>query len=447
MTTPPDVLFLAQLLDQPASETRRTALPTEAFAGSLRYVYRAVLAAANDHPVVSVEAVVAELAESGRLQEVGGRDAVEAIGDHIGAQPIDGARADLVSHAVKRLLEASSRAVVASAREGRTREALDEMQAVQRLVVALQGASHSVALKSMREHIGGYVQAAAAGERKVAKAKLPAFGRAFAAPIPGAMVMIYGFSQSGKSFAMQYLEARYAEAGYPTLRVSCEDPDSVNAGRLVSEACDIDASVPGDLRREDWQRILSRTGSPEDAWDLRYVVEHTSSAEAIAQTIRTASAQVGVKVAFVDYAQLLRVASVNANDNQEARIAAAGAMLKEVAKECGVYLLCGSQVTVRDPKPGKVYKPSPFDMKGCRALYEMAEQGIALWVDQGTGDRFAEIQKDKITGCNGQIARVVVGKAGVIRDLIPIEKEQQQPQRSGGRYANMYGRGEFQDAG
>ena len=444
MTSPsPEVIYLAQLLDQPASETRRTTVPTEAFAeGPLRHVYRAILAAAHDHPVVSVEAVVAELVESGRLAAVGGRDAVEAIGDHMGAQPIDGARVELVAHATQRLLISVSHDVSAAARGGRARDAMESMQATQRLVMTLQGGSEAVALKSMQQHLAEYVKRAAEGERQAPAAKVPLIGRAFGEPMPGVMALIYGFSQSGKSYLMQYLEALYSEAGFPTLRISCEDADAVNAGRLMSEACDMDASHPNDLRKEDWARILSRTRTPSESWGMRYVNEHTPSAEAIAQTIRMASAQAGVKVAFVDYAQMLRTANGQA-ETQEARLAEATELLKATAKESGVYLFIGSQVTVRDPKPGKIYVPSPYDLKGGRVLYEKADQAIALWVGS-EGRRFAEVQKDKLRGMMGTRVGVNVGKAGVITGLYPLEAETTQ---SGG-YGGQYGKGsrrDFQD--
>lgn len=445
MTDPsPEVIYLAQLLDQPASETRRTALPTEAFAeGALRHVYRAVLTAANDHPVVSVEAVLAELAEAGKLSECGGRDAVEAIGDHIGAQPLDGARVELVAHATQRLLTATARTVATSARDGRARDAIEAMQATQRLVATLHGASHAVALKSMHQHLAEYVQRASSGERKAPAAAIPVFGKAFGEVLPGVAALIYGFSQSGKSYLMQYFEGLYAEAGFPTLRISCEDADVINAGRLMSEAADIDASHPNDLRREDWQRIIRRMGSQRESWQRRYVVEHTTSAEAIAHTIRTASAQAGVKVVLVDYAQLLRTADYKPGDTQESVLGKAFELLKDVAKECGVYLFLGSQVTVRDPKPGKVYVPSPYDLKGGRCLYEKSDQAIALWVGSDNL-RFAEVQKDKLRGQLGTRARVAVGKGGVITGLYPVEAE---TSASGSGYGGQYGvaRRDFQD--
>ena len=62
MTTP-SRLYLAQLVTAQSAEVRRVAVPTEAFDGGERDIYRAIRAVANDAPLVTLEAVVAELRE------------------------------------------------------------------------------------------------------------------------------------------------------------------------------------------------------------------------------------------------------------------------------------------------------------------------------------------------------------------------------------------------
>lgn len=440
--TSPEVLYLAQLIDRPASETRRTALPTEAFElGRWRTVYRAIVAASHDHAMVTIEAVCAELAEAGKLNEVGGRSVVGSLAEHMGAHLLDGARTELVAHATQRVLTESARAQAAAASEGRARDAVEHMQATQRLVGALQGAAQAVTLKSVRDHIRDYVATAAQPDTRPPQMDMGALSKACGTLQPGAMGLIYGFSQSGKSWMMQYLERIYALTGYPTLRVSCEDPDTVNAGRLVSETCNVDGSAPSELLREDWQRILAATAQGQDHWDRRYVIEHSASIEAIAQTIRSAATSVGIKVAFVDYAQILRAASSRATDTQETRLTETASLLKETCKEVGVQLWLGSQVTVRDPKPGKTYRPSPFDLKGARSLFEMAEQGLALWVDENTRERFVQVQKDKIKGRAGDTGRLEIGRGGVIHRVHMCS----QPTKEEASVGYGRGRKEYQD--
>lgn len=433
-------LYLAQLINAPSREVQRTALPSEAFQGGERDIYRAVRAVAADHPVVTMEAVIAELREAGRLDAAGGHDHVDALTDLLGAHTLDGARVEVVADATKRILTDAARASHSLATASKSREASEAMRTALRAVEAMQGAGNGVALKSERQHFTAWMEKLRSGDSIPFNVELGALSQ-IGAVFPGALGLIYGFSQAGKSFVMQWLERRYLDAGHATLRVSCEDPEHVIAGRLVSErtgasAMDGGASLTNDMTR----RISAACAGINESWDRRYVVEHEPDVTAICATIRTAAIDHGVRVVFVDYAQLLRMAGHMSEEGQERQISHSTAMLKDVSKEVGVMLWLGSQVTVRDPKPGKVYVPSPFDLKGARSLYEMAELALAVWkVDDET--RLAEVQKNKITGQLPK-ARVMVGPGGVVTGMEPYQETQSKGQRGYG----AYGRGDYQDA-
>lgn len=412
MKPTPETLYLAQLLDQRSSEVRRTAVPIEAMTGEWRDVYRAIVAVSHGSDVVAVEAVISELREMGRLDKVGGARVVHALSEHLGAVPVDGARAELVEHAAARVIADTSLALGGAATSGRAREAAEEMRAALRLLGALAG-DKATPLKSMREHVADWTRAQLDPQRRAPRVPLGVLADDIGDFAPGHMGLIYGFSHTGKSHLMQYMERLYALAGYATLRVSCEDPDHLNAGRLVSEVVSRDVTRPGLHDDDAMQDLLSLTKQPKDHWDMRYVVEHAAGVESICATMRAAVYEKRVRVVFVDYAQLLRVSNASAQDNPETRLSDAVAMLKECGKELGVQLWLGSQVTVRDPK--KVNKPSPFDLKGSRAIYEKAESALGLWV-AADGQRYVEVQKNK-SGHIGATARIVAGAGGVIKDL------------------------------
>lgn len=440
MTTP-SRLYLAQLIGARATEARRCAVPSEALLAGERDIYRAVRAVAAEHETVTMEAVIAELREAGRLDTAGGYDAVDALTDLHGAHTLDGARVELVASAGQRILMDAGKASHSLARDGKSREASESMRTALRAVEAMQGPGNGVALKSERQHFAAWMEKLQKGDAIPFNVELGALSQ-IGAVFPGALGLIYGFSQAGKSFVMQWLERRYLDAGHATLRVSCEDPEHVIAGRLVSErtgasAMDGSASLTNDMTR----RISAACARIDESWDRRYVVEHDPDVTAICATIRTAAIDHGVRVVFVDYAQLLRMAGHLSEEGQERQISHATAALKDVSKETGVMLWLGSQVTVRDPKPGKVYVPSPFDLKGARSLYEMAELALAVWkVDDD--NRLAQVQKNKITG-QLPMARVLVGPGGVVTGMGPYEEQQQTARRG---YANAYaGNGDFRD--
>lgn len=408
-----EAIYLAQLLDQRSAEVRRLAVPSEAFTDERRDIYRAIMASSLEADVVSPERVIVELREMGRLDRVGGERAVHELTDRTGTVPPDGARADLLAAASARVIARTGHTLEGLAAAGQTREANDAMRQAQALLGAFAG-DKATPLKSMRDHIGDWTRRACDPERRAARIELGALEDDIGDFAPGHMGLIYGFSHTGKSHLMQYMERRYALQGYPTLRVSCEDPDHLNAGRLVSEVVSRDVTRPGMHDDDAMLSLIQATKKPEAHWDARYIVEHTANVESICATMRAAVHEKGVRVVFVDYAQLLRVQATAAQDNPETRLSEAVALLKECGKELAVQLWLGSQVTVREPK--KVNKPSPFDLKGSRAIYEKAESALALWV-AGDGERYVEVQKNK-SGVIGGTAKIVAGAGGVIKDLI-----------------------------
>ena len=440
MTTP-SRLYLAQLVTAQSAEVRRVAVPTEAFDGGERDIYRAIRAVANDAPLVTLEAVVAELREAGRLEAAGGHEGVDSLTDLIGAHTLDGARVDLVAHASQRLLMDAGRSAHAHARDGRSRDATEAMQAALRLVQSMDGLARAVPLKTERQHIADWARDLVADQQKT-RVDMGALTPALGVVYPGTLGLIYGESQAGKSFGMQYLERRYLDAGYTTLRVSCEDAERILRGRLVSERAGVDAMTDQGITRDDTARVSRAIAAADSSWDRRIVVEHGADAEAICQTMRSAAIECGARVVLIDYAQLLRMAAKGRNEETQERVlAGVTALIKDTAKECGQMVWLGSQVTITRDAKRKVFKPTPYDNKGGRVLYDTAELAIAIWRDGE--ERFVEIQKNKING-KRPIGRVEVGPGGSIRAIHDYTPREEQPVTS--PYGGGYGRGSYTDA-
>ncbi len=427
-----ETLFLAQLLDAPSSDCRRSAVPTSAFSPQNGETYRAIVACAHSAPSVTPEAVVAELRERRKLEAAGGEQRIHDLTAQTGMIVLDGARADLVAYASQRILMDAAAPMHTLAKDGQTRDAAETMRTALRTLEMLQGSSETITIKSMDDHLKEWLEEAKrySNGDTVPIADIGAFREQLGEWSPGFLCLVYGFSQTGKSHVMQYLERKYAEQGLPTIRLSCEDPDRLNAGRLMSEVSGCDAMRMASMLKGDWGKVSRAMSTKDKSRAIRYVVEHPSSVEVCCQTIRKAAQERGVKVAFVDYAQLLQVTSQSKNASQEQALSEATAMLKETAKECNVQMWLSSQVTVRDPK--KVNKPSPFDLKGARSIYEKAECAIALW-KASDGHRYAEIQKNK-SGASAVQARLVAGPAGVIEDL----EEWSPPDESRAASSRMY---------
>lgn len=430
--------YLAQLVTASSSDVRRVAVPSEAFEGGERDIYRAIRAVADDASLVTMEAVIAHLREVGRLEAAGGYDGVDSLSDYIGANTIEGARVALVTSASQRLLMAASKASHEAARDGRSRDATEAMQGALRLVQSMDGMSRTVPLKTERQHVSEWA-ADLVAERQRVRVDLGAMSPALGVVYPGALGLIYGESQAGKSFGMQMLERRYLDAGYTTLRVSCEDAERILRGRLVSERAGIDAMDDDGLTQDGVRRVSQAIANADESWDRRIVVEHGADVEAICQTMRTASVECDCKVVLIDYVQLIRMAMRGREETQERVLAACTAMIKDTAKECGQMVWLGSQITITRDAKKKFVKPTPYDTKGGRVLYDMAELALGLWKTD-TDQRFCEVQKNKING-KRPIARIEVGAGGIFTKLHPwtvTEPEQPSNPYGGNRYSKAY---------
>jgi replicative DNA helicase len=440
----PTRLYLAQLVTARSADVRRSAVPSEAFEGGERDIYRAIRAVAADTDVVTMEGVIAELRQVGRLEAAGGYDGVDSLSDHIGANTLDGARVDLVTSATARLLMAASRTSHEAARDGRSRDATEAMQGALRLVQSMDGLSRAVPLKTERQHIAEWA-ADVTRAQAAPKVQLGALTAAMGVVYPGVLGLVYGESQAGKSFGLQMLERCYLDAGETTLRISCEDSDRILRGRLVAERAGIDALSDDGLTRDDVRRVSQAVANADDSWDRRIVVEHGSSVDAICQTMRTASAECGARIVLIDYVQLIRSAMRGrSEETQEQRLAQVTSDIKSTAKECGQLVWLGSQVTIDKDKAkrAKYVKPTPYDTKGGRVIYDQAEYALALYKTD-TGERFAEVQKNKVNG-KLPLAKIEVGVGGIFTALRPwtaTEPEQTTAPYGGSRYT----RG-FQDA-
>lgn len=440
----PSRKYLAQLVTARSADVLRVAVPTEALEGGERDIYRAIRAVANDAAVVTMEAVIAELREVGRLDAAGGYDGVDSLSDYIGANTLDGARAALVTSASQRLLMAASKASHEAARDGRSRDATDAMQSALRLVSSMEGLARATPLKTERQHVSEWA-ADLVREKTAPRVDVGALTPALGMVWQGSLGLIYGESQAGKSFFMQMIERRYLDRGYTTLRVSCEDGDRIIRGRLVSERAGIDAMDDQGLTNDGTRRVSQAIANADESWDRRIVVEHGADVEAICQTMRAAAVEHGAQVALIDYAQIIRVASRGRSEETQERILAASTQLiKDTAKEVGMMVWLGSQVTIPRDAKRKFFKPSKHDTKGGKVLYDMAELAVAVWVTD-TDARFCEVQKNKINGKRPQ-ARIEVGPGGIFTRLHPYTQQDEPAQSSNPYGGDRYGRRDFQDA-
>lgn len=181
--------YLAQLLDQRASEVRRLAVPSEALTDERRDIYRAIVTSALDTDVVSPERVIAELREMGRLERVGGDRGIHLLSEQTGMVPADGARAELLAAASARVIARTGMMLGSLAGAGQSREAADVMRSATSLLASFAG-DKATPLKSMRDHISEWTRRATDPERRAPRIQLGALEDDVGDYAPGNMGLI-----------------------------------------------------------------------------------------------------------------------------------------------------------------------------------------------------------------------------------------------------------------
>lgn len=457
----PEIRFAASLVGRPSHETLAATVPPDAIADErAAALYHAAVSVAARTAEPTAEDVIAELEERGKLALVGGAEEVQVLGALYALEAPERLRGAVLRGASLRVASEAGARLLAASNTGRLEDATAGLASALQEVQRFAGAEKSAPMLHVNEHLEQLVEllsAYASGKIEIPRlADLGPLSTALGNPQPGALVVIGGFSHAGKSFLMQHMEARYHEAGIGTLRLSLEDPDSVNRPRLASELAGVSFSL-ANPSRSDALEMLRYLGQHLVAANRRVprIVHSPESRDvyAILRDMRRGAEEHGCRVVFVDYAQIVSVPEAR---DARAQVAAVVGMLKAEAMRLGVTLVLGSQLR----KPGNVganHEPSPHDLKDASELHHAAEVLVLCW-REGHGEghdyrkyRLARIAKDKLTGADG-FAWMVDGPGGVVTRIAKVKRTQSgeieeiEPERARPATAyEIYGAGAFRD--
>lgn len=179
------------------------------------------------------------------------------------------------------------------------------------------------------------------------------------------LLVIGGRPGAGKTSLMTQMCAQMAFAGHKTLMVTIEMSAGEVLGRLKrSIAIDRLAEMPMWLR--------------DDLTDFRQ----------IDSALRTAIRQRGVQAVFVDYIQRV---TVTGQDNREKEIRIISSGLKDLARDCNIPVVAGSQL-----KRGEGGRPKLTDLRESGAIEQDADVVILLGHhDEGEALRTFDIAKQR----------------------------------------------------
>lgn len=174
---------------------------------------------------------------------------------------------------------------------------------------------------------------------------------------PGQLVILGARPGGGKTALALNVAANAAGAGAPALFFSMEMTKEEIGDRLLSMRSDVSLTRinRADLKPEHIEAI-TRQQHGDGAGTLRLWVDDTPNqpADRLAAVTRRAVTRHGVRLAVVDYLQLMKPDNTRANRNEQ--VGGMARRLKLLARECGIPVLCLCQLSRAvesraDPRP------------------------------------------------------------------------------------------------
>lgn len=226
---------------------------------------------------------------------------------------------------------------------------------------------------------------------------------------PGQLVVVGARPGGGKTAFGLTLTANAAMGGQGVLFFSMEMPRDQIGDRLLTMGSGVPMSKltrGGRLSADDLRRVMNATG-PEWVSSSPLYVDDASDQPAmrIAAKTRRAVRRLGVGLVVVDYLQLMR--PEGSEDNRQYEVGLAARRLKQIARDCGVPLICLSQLNRAAEQRGNE-KPRLSDLRESGEIEQHADIVIFMHKQPNQTDDMPVWSMDAVVAKNrnGPIADV-----------------------------------------
>lgn len=344
-----------------------------------RAIFQAMLELNSDSEPIDTLTVAARLAETGKLEEAGGKDYIETLVTRIPAIGNTKQYGQIVKeNSMLRGLVRASQLIQESvaARDGDPRQLVESAQQVVfevaqdsnsgelvELAEILQDELHSLEQQSLH---GQAVTGTPTGFRDIDELTGGLQG--------GNLIIIAARPSMGKSALVTNIAENAALKGYPVAIFSLEMSKTELSQRFLASQAKIsgDAMRKGQIKKTDWPKVMSAaeelSKAPlwiDDSSDIN-IVELRAKARRLhgkflGQT-KEGEEQKGLGMIIVDYLQLLR-----ANDGRDSRVEQVAQMsrgLKILARELDVPVVAVSQLS-RAVESRQPPRPQMSDLREC----------------------------------------------------------------------------------
>lgn len=229
----------------------------------------------------------------------------------------------------------------------------------------------------------------------------------------GDLVIIAGETSNGKSSLATTIARNMAENNIPIAYYSLEMSAKQLAARIISK----DAQTPSSrllysrLNSEEYNRLYD-AALDERNMPIFFDEKSKMSFKRICNSVRGLARRKGVKVAFIDYLQIL--VNGKENESREQMLGDIARDLKRLAVEANVCIVALSQLS-RDPN-NKGGEPALSRMRGSGQIEEACDMAVLIWRPELYGkERYADNTSTKGTA----MLKLAKGRnVGIGKDIV-----------------------------
>jgi len=356
--------------------------------------------------------------QTGRLIEMGGPSVVaELLTYEMMRSGFQSNVAILSEFRARRLAVIAAHAILASATTEDAASLIDAISApITAISDAMTDSAPPLTLRDiMRESFERFERRASGAESSTGVPTLPLLDRYLHGAHPGRMWVVGAYPEGGKSVLVSQIILDAATDGTPCLFLSLEMPERDVMDRMIVQAARIEARAftePKSYARENGGeevatgllRAIQGTIPKIGNSPLRIQRPANRNLPTVLAAIRKAHREIGIKIAAIDYVQLVRGGK---HDNKEAEVSEISHALQELAQDLQITLIVLSQLN------------ADGDTKHGRVIEEDADAVISIVQDRNKDSetykihRHILIAKDRHYGSGGTRVKLILDRARI----------------------------------
>lgn len=366
----------ALLIDQRQAATVMALLkPGDFFRAAHVTIYEAMLSLVSANVAIDLMTLKHELAKAGQVDEVGGLAYLSALTDGVPKASNVAYYASIIKNfaSLRRLMDAGEWLAHESASGREAADIADEMS--RRLSEA--ASHHHEGIVSAGEAARQYVSDVTSGTGAVPiPTRFIDLDKLVQGFKPQSLVILAARPSVGKTAMAMAMAKRMAKHGDASVIFSLEvGRDSLSAQLIAGESGVPSAlTESGDATVDEYAKVNAALDSL-DALPLHYDTSSTSVPQ-VWNWCRRLKAELGIKLAFIDYLQLLGLGAKA--DNREREIAMISRSLKLMAKELHIVVVALSQLG-RAPEARRDKRPQLSDLRESGALEQDTDLALLLF--------------------------------------------------------------------